>query len=674
MAGANSQMSLVGLDFNTIKDNLKTYLKSQDTFKDYNFEGSGLSTILDVLAYNTQYNAFYLNMVANEMFLDTALQRSSVVSHAKLMNYVPKSSIAPTSFVDVKVTGVSNTSLTIPTHTNFLSESIGGVNYNFVTINPITENTDLANNTVIFKDVEIKQGIPVEKQFTVDSTVNPTTKFELPDSNIDTSSILVYVGESVTNSQMFVYDYAQNYLELDGTSQVYFLNETLTGTYEIYFGDGVIGKKLIDGNLVFISYIVTQGTSAAGANNFVMMDYIPGFTNTVVYPLVAATQGSERESIDSIKYQAPKNYSAQKRAVTKDDYITLLQQNTIGVPFDAVNVWGGQENDPPVYGQVFICVKPKDTYTLTDTQKTRLIQDVIKPISVMTVEPTIVDPDYTYLKINANVVYNPNKTNLTSSQIQDLIKNKIKDFTKSTLNTFNSTFSASELTYEIQKLNDSIVANELSLQLQKKIYPTLSTTQTYYMHFGVPLKKGMFESGINSSPAVKIRDPLNLSNIIDGIYIEEVPSSTGGVASISVTNPGFGYEYTPIVKIIGDGTGAEAIAVRNTNGTIKSITVTASGNNYTSAIVTVTAAPGDTTGQGSSGVVTLEGQYGTLRAYYNNTLNAKTIFNSNFGTIDYVNGIVTLDSFNPIDVDNPDRKSTRLNSSHTDISRMPSSA
>ena len=152
MAGAKSQMSLVGLDFNTIKDNLKTYLKSQDTFKDYNFEGSGLSTILDVLAYNTQYNAFYLNMVANEMFLDTALQRSSVVSHAKLMDYVPKSSIAPTAFVDVKVTGVSNTSLTIPTHTNFLSESIGGVNYNFVTINPITENTNLANNTVDLKD------------------------------------------------------------------------------------------------------------------------------------------------------------------------------------------------------------------------------------------------------------------------------------------------------------------------------------------------------------------------------------------------------------------------------------------------------------------------------------------------------------------------------------------
>jgi hypothetical protein len=653
MAGANSQISLVGLDFNEIKNNLKTFLQSQDTFKDYNFEGAGLSVLLDVLSYNTQYNAFYLNMVANEMFLDTALQRPSVVSHAKTLNYVPKSAAAPSALIDISVDNVTSSSLTLPLHTNFLSESIDGVNYNFVTTGTRTENTNLNTSKVEFKGVEIRQGIPVNYNFVVNSTSNPSYTYELPDSSIDTSTISIFVQESSSNTQTTVYTYAQNYLELTGESTVYFLNETLTGTYEISFGDGIVGKRLVDGNIIKTSYITTQGKSAEGANNFVLMDSLSGFTNTTVTGSSPASQGSEKESIDSIKFQAPKSYSAQKRAVTKDDYITILQQNTLGIPFDAVNVWGGQENDPPVYGQVFVCVKPKGAYTLTDTQKTRLIQDVIKPISVMTVEPSIVDPDYTYIKLNVNVVYNPNKTTSSSSQIETLVKDTIINFGNTTLNSFNSTFSSSELTYKIQQSDPSIVANELSMQLQKKIYPTLSTTQTYNMYFGVPLEKGMFSSGVNSSPAIKLRDPLNLSNVIDGIYLEEVPSATGGISKITVINPGYGYQYAPTVSIIGDGTGATAEAIINTNGTINSINVTSSGNNYTSAIVTISATEGDTTGRGAAGVVTLEGQYGTIRSYYNNTLNAKTIFNENVGTIDYVNGIVSLVSFNPVDIDNP---------------------
>jgi len=682
-SSTQGSMSLVGLDFNSIKNNLKTYLQSQDTFKDYNFDGSGLSVLLDVLSYNTQYNSFYLNMVANEMFLDTALQRSSVVSHAKLLNYIPASAIAPTAFVNVVVTGgPSSSSLTLPTYTNFLSESVNGVNYNFLSTTSTTVNTDTTGSAT-FSDIEIKQGVLVNYSFTVDSTANPSFTFEIPDSSIDTSTLMVMVQQSSTNTSYQIYNQTTPYsvmMSSMGTSMgtmgsssmssnmgsmsgsnplagqmIYFLQEGISGNYEIIFGDGVIGNMLMDGNIVMVSYISTQGTSSAGANNFVLMDSISGWqgTNAVVYGQTPSSQGSEKETIDSIKFQAPKAFAAQNRAVTVNDYITLIQQNNFGITFDAVNVWGGQNNNPPVYGQVFVCLKPTGSLTLTATQKQKIITQLLQPISIMTVDPVIVDPDYTFIKIKVNVAYNTKLTNLSSSQIQSLIVDVINNYATTALNTFNSTFSMSDLMIQIQNSNQSIIANEISIQIQKKIFPNITTPTTQTLYFGVPLEKGMFQSGVSSSPSVQMRDPSNLANIIDGVYIEEIPSATGGVSSVTVTNSGYGYQYTPTVAILGDGTGATAEAVINTDGTLRSISVLTSGNNYTSAIVTITSLSGDTTGTGASAVAILEGQYGTLRTYYNNSQQVKTILNPNAGTVDYVNGIVTLTSFGPIDIDNP---------------------
>jgi hypothetical protein len=649
MASANSNIQVTDLDFNNIKTNLKRFLQSQDVLKDYNYEGSALSTLLDILAYNTQYNAYYLNMVANEMFLDSALLRSSVVSHAKLLDYVPKSALAPQSNINLDVYGVSDTTLTLPKYTRFLSEAIDGVNYNFVTVDSYT--VGVSSNTATFSDVTIKQGIPSTLKFTVDSINNPTYTFEIPELTVDTTTILVTVQQSGSNTDYQIYTPAKEYLTLTGDSTVYFLQESLTGTYQIYFGDGILGKKLTDGNIVNVSYIVTQGSSAAGANNFVLMDTISGYSNTSITPILSATQGRAKETIQSIKYQAPKAYAAQGRAVTKEDYITAIQQNQLGFSFDAVNVWGGEENNPPVYGQIFACMKPTGGYLITEIQKQKIIQNVIKPISVMTVTPTIVDPDYTYIKLNVNVVYDPKKTVLTANQISQSVSTAINNFATSTLNTFNSTFSAPELTNAIQTSDASIITNEVTIQLQKKFYPNLTTPQTYKFYYGTELKKGMFLSGINSSPAVQYQNPLNKANIIDGIYIEEVPSSTGGVESISILNPGFGYQIAPTVTIQGDGTGATAQAIINTNGTIRQINVLTSGNNYTSAIATITPADNDTSGQLGAAIVNLQGRYGTLRSYYNNTNNVKTIFNQNVGTVDYVSGIITLNDFGPIQVD-----------------------
>jgi hypothetical protein len=648
MAGANSNIQMTDLDFNTIKNNLKTYLQSQDTLKDYNYEGSALSVLLDVLAYNTQYNAYYLNMVANEMFLDSAIQRSSVVSQAKLLNYIPKSARAPEASINLTVNEVTNPTLTLPKYTAFMSEAIDGTNYNFVT--PTSQTVQVANNTATFSNINIKQGIATTVSFIVNNSNNPKSKFTLPDSAIDTTTIQILVQQSSVNTAYEIYNSGENYLTLDNNSLVYFIQEGLTGNYEIYFGDGILGKKLTDGNKVIISYIVTNGTAAAGANSFVLLEAVNGYSNTQISPVTSTTSGKLRESIESIKFHAPKAYAAQKRAVTKEDYINAINQNDAGYPIGAVNVWGGQENVPPVYGQVFIAIKPAGAYTLTATQKQRLVDDVIKPISVMTVEPTIVDPDYTYLQLTANVLYDSKKTNLTAGQLESAIRAVITSLSDQSLNTFNSTFSATDFSSAIASVNNSIITNEISLVLQKKFYPNLSGASTYKFYYGTPLKRGMFQSGVTSKPSFQYFDSTNYSNIFESVYIEEVPTSTGGLESITVINPGFGYQYPPTVKILGDGTGATAEAVITGAGVIKQINVLTTGTGYTSILVEITPAANDTTGNLGAATATLIGRYGTLRTYYNDTKNVKTILNSSAGTIDYVSGVITLDAFAPYQI------------------------
>ena len=649
MAGANSNIQMTDLDFNNIKTNLRTYLQSQDTLRDYNYEGSALSTLLDILAYNTQYNAFYLNQVANEMFLDTAIQRGSVVSQAKVLNYTPKSAIAPTANVNLTITGVTNSSLTLPKFTTFMSEAIDGINYNFVSADTYTVNT--SGGSAHFENVTIKQGIPAAVSYTVDSVSNPSYTFDIPDVNVDTTTLTVVVQESSSNSSSNIYNLATNHLTLTNTDKIYFLQQSLNNNYQVYFGDGILGKKLTDGNIVRISYIVTDGTAAAGANNFVLMNSISGYSNYTLSPVTAATQGGLVETIDSIKFQAPKSYASQNRAVTKEDYITAIQQNNLGISFDAVNVWGGEENSTPVYGQVFVSLKPKGAYNLTATQKQRLVEEIIKPISVMTVTPTIVDPDYTYLKLTVDVVYNPNKTTQTSAQIEAGVKTAIQNFAASSLNTFNSTFNSYDLLTAIQNYSSSIVSSNYKVQLQKKFFPNLTNTTTYNLYYNTPLEQGVLLSGVGSSPALQFSNPSNLSQTIDGVYIEEVPSSTHGVDTISIINPGFGYSATPTVTILGDGTGATAHAVV-VNERISKIVVDTAGTGYTSAIAVITPASSDTTGALGAAVVNLQGRYGTLRSYYNNSSSVKTVFNSNIGTIDYTNGVIELVNFNPIGVDN----------------------
>lgn len=648
MASSNTNIQVSDLDFASIKNNFITYLQSQTVFKDYNFTGSTLSTLLDILAYNTQYNAYYLNMVANEMFLDSAIQRGSVVSLAKLLNYTPKSSIAPTATINLIGT-TTNSSVTIPKFANFMSEAIGGVNYNFVTEDSYTVNA--SNGTVTFNNenvILLKQGVPTTYAFTVNSTSNPNYIFEIPDANIDTTSIQVAVQVSSSNTSFTVFQPDSSYLTLTGLDPVYFLQESVSGNYQIYFGNGILGQQLLDGNIINVSYISTQGTAAQGANNFVLMDNITGLSGVIITPQTPATNGAGKEGIDSIKFQAPKSFSAQGRAVTKNDYITAIQQNTLGFGFDAVNVWGGEELATPVFGQVFISMKPTGSYNLTTTQKQQIISQIIKPISVLTVSPTIVDPDYTYINISTNVLYNPTKTTRSSASLQTGITNAIYNFSSTSLNTFNSTFSAFDLLDTIQTYDASVITSEYSIKLSKKFLPTFYVATNYTLNYNTPLNRGIFSSSVSSYPSMQFQDPNNPSYIINDVNIEEVPTQTNGIDSLTILNPGYSYQYAPTITIQGDGTGATAVATI-INGSIISVKVTNAGTGYTSAIAIVTPQTNDTTGALGAVSVNIQGQYGTLRTVYN--INGiKTVLNANAGTIDYVNGIIKLISFNPISI------------------------
>ncbi len=648
MATANTYTQVADLDFQNIKTSLAGFLKSKDTFKDYNFAGSGINTLLDVLTYNTQYNAYYLNMIANEMFLDSALQRSSVVSHAKLLGYVPRSAIAPTATVNLELSGLTGSLITLPKFSTFLSEKVNGKNYNFVTTDAHT--ASIIGGVATFNNLTIKQGIPATFTFTYDETSNPEAIFDLEQTNIDTTTIQVKIYPVSTSNAFDVYNLSTSALSLDENSEVYFLQESTSGNYQIYFGDGILGKKLVDGCLVSVSYLKTDGSAAGGANNFALTTSTGG--TALVTPIIAASDGGEPETVESIKYQAPKAYSAQNRAVSKNDYINLIQQNNLGYSFDAVNVWGGQENDPPVYGQVFVCLKPTGAYVFTEAEKQRIIQDVIRPISVLTVDPSIIDPDYTYVKITSNVLYDLNKTELQETQLKEIVKTAINNVTANTLNTFNSTFLLTDVNDAIKKSDSSIITNESLIQIQKKIYPILGVPSNYKLFFGTELNKGMFQSGITSSPTMSFRDPDNPSVIIDGVYIEEVPTSTGGIESISIINPGVNYQKPPVVTITGDGFDATAIASITATGALRAITVTNRGYGYTSAVVTITPAFEDTTGSLAVAIANVEGRYGTLRTYYYNIKGVKLILND-IGTVDYKTGLVELNSFGPVAINNP---------------------
>ena len=647
------RLNVTELDFDSIKTSLRTFLRQQTEFQDYDFEGAGLSVLLDILAYNTHYNAYYLNMIANEAFLDSASLRNSVVSHAKRVGYTPRSVRAPRAIVTVNVaTSSANAgSLTIPSGYAFSSSQLDGVSYNFVTIESNTTTTKVANN-FIFTNVPIYQGQLVSYGYTNSISSNPKQTFTIPDANIDTSTLKVSVTQSSSNTETAIYDLSTNALTVDSNSEVYYLQEGKGGEYEIYFGDDVLGKKIPDGGIISVEYLITDSAASNKANSFVSTVSIGGFSTIYVNSILAASGGTQRESVDSIKFAAPLSLLSQNRAVTKNDYIKLILQNYPS--FEAVNVWGGEENDPPVYGKVFISAKPKLGFEVSDTEKDFVKNTILKPISVLTITPEIVDIDYNYLKIEANVFYNKSKMSLNDSELKAALKTVIQNYTDTNLNQFNSYFRFSGLETTIDDFNRAIISNEVTLFVAKKFRPDLINSDNYILDYGFELNRGTTNDNFYSSPDFTMRDEDSISR---QCFFEEIPSSFTGLESVTVNNPGFGYTSTPTVTIVGDGTGAVATATI-VNSKLSKITVTNPGVGYTTAAVQITGGSGTS----GSGLAVLEGRYGKLRISYFkadeiSSQSTKVVLNANknsgiIGEIDYSLGKITINSFNPIAVNN----------------------
>ena len=639
------RLRVTELDFDTIKSNLQTFLNQQAEFTDYDFEGSGLGVLLDVLAYNTHYNAYYLNMVANESFMDTALLRDSVVSHAKSLGYVPYSTRAPISTINFLVTSATSTpgTLTIPSGYSFLSNQIDSKVYNFVVLEDTT--VTKANSSYYFENLDIHEGQLITYSFTHNQAANPKQTFTLPDSNIDTTTIKVTVSPSSVSTAVTVYNLVTDILDVDSTSEVYYLQESKSGQYQIYFGNNIVGESIPDGGIISVRYLLTDGTSANKANNFVgaltLTDSLnETLSNFTVTPVSAASGGAERESVDDIKFGAAAQFTTQNRLITTKDYESYLKRNYPSI--DSISVWGGEEEVPPVYGKVLISLKPKENYYISETEKQRIIDEIIKPKSIVSVDTIIRDPEYLYLLIENYVEYNKSKTTQTIESLKTSIRNAIILYRDTNLNKFGSTFVLSKLQDSVDGVDlNAISGSETKLYLQKRFEPALGVSTSYTINFNAPLNRGTTTNKLTSSE-FRIFDS---AGAVKTVLFEEVPESFTGISEIQVTNAGTGYTETPTITITGDGTGAVASAIV-VNGKIQSIVLTNRGINYTRAIVTITGGGG----YGAAGSAVLDGKFGYLRTIYYDDNAEKQTIDEQIGTIDYITGTITINDIRIVSI------------------------
>lgn len=643
------RLRVTELDFDTIKTNLKAFLKQQSEFQDYDFDGAGLSVLLDILAYNTHYNAYYLNMVANEAFLDTALLRDSAVSHAKTLGYTPYSTRSPVAIIDFTVESNSSTSgtCTLPEGFAFLSNQIDSRAYNFVVLEDTT--VTKSNTQYVFENLNIYEGQLITYSFTYDASSNPKSVFQLPDANIDTTTIKVTVTPNAANSSTIFYEKVTDVLDITSTSEVFFLQEGRGGLFEIYFGNDVIGKSLQDGAIVAVTYLVTNGTVANKANNFVATATITdslstALSNFTITPQSGASGGADRESVDNIKFSAAARFSTQNRLVTYKDYETYILNNYPNI--DSISVWGGETNDPPVYGQVFVSMKPRDNYFISETEKQRIIDEIIKPKAVIAVQTQIIDPEYLYIVLDIEAQYDSKKTSDTESILKTKIRNAVLNYADTYLNKFGSKLIDSKLETSIDNVDtNSIIGNEVVTRVQKRFEPELNTTQSYTVNFNVPLHRGTIANKLTSTEF----DILDVNGIRRTVTFDEVPQSYSGISSIEVTNPGTGYTVAPTVTITGDGTGATATA-RIVNGSIQSINIVNRGIDYTRAIVTISGG----NGYGATAIAVVDAQVGTLRTIYYDTNAQRQIVTENAGQINYEKGVIDINDIKILSVSSSD--------------------
>ena len=499
-----TKLDISELDFDAVKANLKTYLSSQTEFSDYDFEGSGMSVLLDVLAYNTHYLGYNANMLANEMFLDSADLRSSVVSLAKAVGYTPTSATSSTADVKVVVNNATGASLTMTRGTKFTttvnSQSYTFVNNADVSISPV-------DGVYSFDSVTLYEGSLLTFKYTVDTT-DTEQRFIIPNDNTDTTTLTVKIQNSSSDSTTAVYKKATGITELDDTSKVFFLQEIENQKFEVYFGDGVLGKSLEDGNIVILEYVVTNRDAANGASTFALSGNIGGFSDVTITTNSNASGGTGPESISSIKYNAPRDYSAQDRAVTADDYKTLVK--SLYANAQAVQVWGGEDHSTPNYGKVYISIKAKSGANLTVATKESIVTS-LKRYAVASVTPTIIDPETTYLTLVSNFKYNSSLTTKDVTTLQTNVLSTISTYNTDTLQNFTGMFRHSALGKNIDATDTSILSNVTTVKMYKNFTPTLNSAIQYTISYNNAFYNPHSEhnktaGGIVSSTGFKIND------------------------------------------------------------------------------------------------------------------------------------------------------------------------
>lgn len=476
---ASNKLEISDFDFDSIKANLKTFLQSQSEFQDYNFEGSGFAILLDTLAYNTHYLGFNANMLANEMYLDSADIRKNIVSLAKMLGYTPTSVRTPVANINIAVNDGTGNSITMTKGTTFTS-TVDGIGYQFITNSDITITP--VNGVYNFSNVSIYEGTPVSFRYVVD-TNDTDQKFIIPSSLADTSTLVVKVQNSSVDTTTFTYSLANGLQNVSSLTKAYFLQEAEDGKFEVYFGDGIIGTSLIDGNIVILEYIVTNATGANGAATFSATSTISGFSDLTITVNSVAQGGTSAESKESIRFNAPLNYAAQNRAVTTTDYETIVK--SIYPNAQSVSAWGGEDEENPVYGTVKIAIKPLSGSSLTSSTKASIVTQ-LKKYNVASVRPIIVDPETTTILLTSYVKYDQKLTTKTAENLKTDITSSLTNYNINTLQKFDSIFRYSKILRLIDDADTSIVSNITTLKIRKTFTPILESSTRYDIYFRNP--------------------------------------------------------------------------------------------------------------------------------------------------------------------------------------------
>lgn len=586
------------LDFETIRGNVAAFIANNSSFTDYNYEGSGLSLVMDILAYNTHYNAVYLNMAVNENFIDTAQLRSSIVSIAKNLGYTPRSKKSTKTKINFRIptTDPTNTALTLEKTTKFVGE-IDGTTYIFQPTKAVSALSDGTN--YVFTNVELREGTRLSIQYDVlDGDGNAIDKFYINNFNIDTESIEVYNQESGTSGDLQTYNLVSDITILDSESQIFYLFESTNRTYVIQFGDGVLGMKPESGTII-ISFQTSSGDKANGISKLTLSDTIGIGRGTgletfgssdIIFDNIETTYGGDsEESIESIRTNALNNFTTQGRAVTAEDYNFFLERDYPQA--ESISVWGGQDNVPPIYGKVFISFKPKKGFRITNAVKQEILTNILETKNIITIIPEIVDADYTFIKIDTSVLYNAKRTIYTAAELKSLILSKIVTFNNEQLLKFGTRFSYSKFVSEVDKTDNSIISNYTLIKLRKNFSVNIDTTSTYTIDFQNALREGTFRSAtgfgaLNDSTLGATNDEFFLEDDSSGlIRIYKIDS---GNKVILKTNSGTIDYNTGLVKI----TNLKPSSVSNSDNTLDVLsepveyTVTSARNNILAIVDT----------------------------------------------------------------------------------------